>query len=196
VELKKPKRTPSFTTRRRTQSFRKLQRLEQLEQLPPVEIQGTLDRKHELQSAGKKAPVRSWKTFYTGEKQVAPGSLPSFCFLCCLTDCLLSQTESLSVQYFHKMLSSLPYSCTASLPHSPPSRAKIKNAWSFTSTLPYIYMVWCLVKYQGQLYLYLTLTLSIWSLLKNSICSLCFPILFKNFLVYLGMFDLHVTFVW
>jgi spectrin beta len=66
VELKKPKRTPSFTTRRRTQSFRKLQRLEQLEQLPPVEIQGTLDRKHELQSAGKKAPVRSWKTFYTG----------------------------------------------------------------------------------------------------------------------------------
>jgi hypothetical protein len=71
VELKKPKRTPSFTTRRRTQSFRKLQRLEQLEQLPPVEIQGTLDRKHELQSAGKKAPVRSWKTFYTGMKQVA-----------------------------------------------------------------------------------------------------------------------------
>jgi hypothetical protein len=70
VELKKPKRTPSFTTRRRTQSFRKLQRLEQLDQLPPVEIQGTLDRKHELQSAGKKAPVRSWKTFYTGEEQV------------------------------------------------------------------------------------------------------------------------------
>jgi hypothetical protein len=68
VELKKPKRTPSFTTRRRTQSFRKLQRLEQLEQLPPVEIQGILDRKHELQSAGKKAPVRSWKTFYTGKQ--------------------------------------------------------------------------------------------------------------------------------
>nr|CAD7193717.1 unnamed protein product [Timema douglasi] len=65
VELKKPKRTPSFTTRRRTQSFRKLQRLEQLDQLPPVEIQGVLDRKHELQSGGKKAPVRSWKTYYT-----------------------------------------------------------------------------------------------------------------------------------
>ncbi|XP_066999614.1 spectrin beta chain, non-erythrocytic 5 isoform X3 [Anabrus simplex] len=65
VELKKPKRTPSFTTRRRTQSFRKLQRLEQLDQLPPVEMKGMLDRKHELQSGGKKAPVRSWKTFYT-----------------------------------------------------------------------------------------------------------------------------------
>ncbi|XP_050430131.1 spectrin beta chain, non-erythrocytic 5 isoform X2 [Adelges cooleyi] len=62
---KKPKRTPSFTTRRRTQSFRKLQKLENLEQLPPVEIQGFLDRKHELQSSGKKAAVRSWKTFYT-----------------------------------------------------------------------------------------------------------------------------------
>ncbi|KAK6641322.1 hypothetical protein RUM44_013031 [Polyplax serrata] len=56
VETKKPKRTPSFTTRRRTQSFRKL---------PPVEIRGLLDRKQDLQSGGKKAPVRSWKTFYT-----------------------------------------------------------------------------------------------------------------------------------
>lgn len=64
---KKPKRTPSFTTRRRTQSFRKLQKLENLDQLPPVEIQGFLDRKHELQSCGKKAAVRSWKTFYTGK---------------------------------------------------------------------------------------------------------------------------------
>lgn len=63
---KKPRRTPSFTTRRRTQSFRKLQKLERLDQLPPVEIQGLLDRKHELQSGGKKAPVRSWKTLYTG----------------------------------------------------------------------------------------------------------------------------------
>uniref|UniRef100_A0A8D8XL88 Tripeptidyl-peptidase 2 n=1 Tax=Cacopsylla melanoneura TaxID=428564 RepID=A0A8D8XL88_9HEMI len=62
---KKPKRTPSFTTRRRTQSFRKLQKLEQLDQLPPVEIQGVLERKHELQSGGKKAAVRSWKSLYT-----------------------------------------------------------------------------------------------------------------------------------
>ena len=71
AEMKKPKRTPSFTTRRRTQSFRKLQQLDQLDQLPPVEIHGTLDRKHELQSAGKKAPVRSWKTYYTGKKLVS-----------------------------------------------------------------------------------------------------------------------------
>ncbi|XP_073969406.1 spectrin beta chain, non-erythrocytic 5 kst isoform X2 [Rhodnius prolixus] len=67
ADIKKPKRTPSFTTRRRTQSFRKLHKFgsDQLDHLPPVEIQGVLDRKHELQSGGKKAALRSWKTFYT-----------------------------------------------------------------------------------------------------------------------------------
>lgn len=64
---KPAKRTPSFTTRRRAQSFRKNQRgLEPAESdLPPVEMQGMLERKHESQSGGKKAPVRSWKPFYT-----------------------------------------------------------------------------------------------------------------------------------
>lgn len=61
---KLPKRTPSFTTRRRAQSFRKNQQPDQFD-LPPVEIQGVLERKHELQSGGKKAPVRSWKLFHT-----------------------------------------------------------------------------------------------------------------------------------
>lgn len=46
---KLPKRTPSFTTRRRAQSFRKNQNPDQFD-LPPVEIQGMLERKHELQS--------------------------------------------------------------------------------------------------------------------------------------------------
>ena len=66
VDLKKPKRTPSFTTRRRTQSFRKHKRMETMANLPPVEMQGYLDRKQELQSGGKKATIRSWKMFYTG----------------------------------------------------------------------------------------------------------------------------------
>ena len=66
VDTKKPKRTPSFTTRRRTQSFRKHQRMENVDSLPPVEIRGILERKHELQSGGKKAAVRSWKQYYTG----------------------------------------------------------------------------------------------------------------------------------
>jgi hypothetical protein len=30
--------------------------------------------------------------------------------------------------------------------HSPQSTAEIKNAWSYTSTPQYIFMVWCLVK--------------------------------------------------
>jgi spectrin beta len=70
AELEKHKRTPNVTTQQHTQGFIKPQQLEQMDQLPPVANQGNLDRKHELQCAGKKAPVRSWKTFYTGKKQV------------------------------------------------------------------------------------------------------------------------------
>lgn len=64
VGPKLTKRTPSFTTRRRAQSFRKNQQAHPAD-LPPVEIQGVLERKHELQSGGKRAPVRSWKPFHT-----------------------------------------------------------------------------------------------------------------------------------
>ena len=64
VTVKTPKRTPSFTTRKRQTSFRKGDNADQYD-LPPVEIQGMLERKHDLQSGGKRAPVRSWKPFYT-----------------------------------------------------------------------------------------------------------------------------------
>jgi spectrin beta len=64
MDGKKPKRTPSFTTRRRTQSFRKLKKMENLSDLPPVEVEGFLERKHELQSGGKRAAVRSWKHYH------------------------------------------------------------------------------------------------------------------------------------
>lgn len=64
IQAKTPKRTPSFTTRRRAHSFRKSQKPESVE-LPPVEIQGTLERKHEQLSGGKRSPVRSWKPFHT-----------------------------------------------------------------------------------------------------------------------------------
>jgi hypothetical protein len=30
--------------------------------------------------------------------------------------------------------------------HSPPSSADVKNAWNYTSTPPYAFMVWCLIK--------------------------------------------------
>jgi hypothetical protein len=32
--------------------------------------------------------------------------------------------------------------------HSPPSSAKVKNAWSYTSTPQYAFMAWCLVKHR------------------------------------------------
>jgi hypothetical protein len=35
--------------------------------------------------------------------------------------------------------------------HSPPSSGEVKNAWSYTSTLQYAFMVWCSVKVQGEL---------------------------------------------
>lgn len=60
---KPPKRTPSFTTRRRAGSFRKANHDES--SLPPVDIQGFLERKHALNAGGKKSSARSWKTVYS-----------------------------------------------------------------------------------------------------------------------------------
>lgn len=62
------KRNPSFTTRKRSTSMRKVKGMEGhgAEDLPPVEVSGFLERKHEQQSGGKRAAIRSWKTYYTG----------------------------------------------------------------------------------------------------------------------------------
>jgi len=66
IDPKKHKRTPSFTTRRRTQSFRRhTKNLNTVENLPPVEVDGYLDRKQGLQAGGKRATIRSWKNYYT-----------------------------------------------------------------------------------------------------------------------------------
>ncbi|XP_037299211.1 spectrin alpha chain, non-erythrocytic 1 isoform X2 [Manduca sexta] len=62
--VKTPKRTPSFTTRRRTQSFRRHRRGDVAE-LPPVEIEGYLERKQEAGCGGKRATVRSWRSYYS-----------------------------------------------------------------------------------------------------------------------------------
>jgi len=60
------KRIPSFTTRRPTQSFRRhTKNLRGMENLPPVEIDGYLERKQELQAGGKRATIRSWKSYYS-----------------------------------------------------------------------------------------------------------------------------------
>jgi hypothetical protein len=33
--------------------------------------------------------------------------------------------------------------------HSPPSSAEVKNAWVYTTTPPYFFKAWCLVKHRG-----------------------------------------------
>ncbi|XP_033735465.1 spectrin beta chain, non-erythrocytic 5-like isoform X2 [Pecten maximus] len=59
----KKKRTPSFNLRRRTRSFKEKYKLP--DNLPPAEVEGLLERKQELQTGGKKATIRSWKSMYT-----------------------------------------------------------------------------------------------------------------------------------
>jgi spectrin beta len=56
-------RTLSLKTRRHTPSFKDKYR--STGDLPPADIEGTLERKQELMSGGKKATIRSWKYYYT-----------------------------------------------------------------------------------------------------------------------------------
>jgi hypothetical protein len=42
--------------------------------------------------------------------------------------------------------------------HSPPSGAEVKNAWSYTSTPQYAFIVWCLVKHKDNFTFYLLLS--------------------------------------
>jgi hypothetical protein len=44
--------------------------------------------------------------------------------------------------------------------HSPPLSGEVKNAWSYTSTLPYVFMAWYLVKHRDNFLLYLTCVLT------------------------------------
>jgi len=37
--------------------------------------------------------------------------------------------------------------------YSPPSNAKVKNAWSYTPTPQYVFMAWCLIKYRDNIIL-------------------------------------------
>jgi hypothetical protein len=39
--------------------------------------------------------------------------------------------------------------------NSHPSSAEVKNAWSYAYTPQYAFTAWCLVKAQGQIYLYI-----------------------------------------
>jgi hypothetical protein len=41
--------------------------------------------------------------------------------------------------------------------HSPPSSVEVNNAWSYTSTPPYVFMTWCLVKHKNNFMFHLYL---------------------------------------
>jgi hypothetical protein len=57
--------------------------------------------------------------------------------------------------------------------HSPPSNAEVKNAWSYTSTTPYVFMAWCLVKHRHNFTFHLTVTKKNTALvlLKTTLCN-------------------------
>ena len=55
----KRQRTLSLKTKKPSTSYRPS------DALPPVEVEGMLERKHEYQSGGKSAPIRTWKHYYT-----------------------------------------------------------------------------------------------------------------------------------
>ena len=59
----KRQRTLSLKTRKRTSSFKEKYRLPGGD--VPADMEGTLERKQELQTGGKKATIRSWKSYYT-----------------------------------------------------------------------------------------------------------------------------------
>ena len=59
---KSSKRTSSFNIRRRTRSFKDKYKLPEM--LPPPDLKAFVERKQELQGGGKKAAIRSWKSFY------------------------------------------------------------------------------------------------------------------------------------
>jgi hypothetical protein len=48
--------------------------------------------------------------------------------------------------------------------HPPPSSAEVENAWSYTSTPQYVFMVWCLVKHRDNFIFYVG---------TNKLCSCC-----------------------
>jgi hypothetical protein len=52
--------------------------------------------------------------------------------------------------------------------HSYSSSAEVKNAKSYTSTLPYVFMAWCLVKHRGNF----TFTSTLLIIIKGSFMKL------------------------
>jgi len=61
--------------------------------------------------------------------------------------------------------------------HSPPSSTEVKNAWNYTSTPSYIFMVWCFIT-QGDNCFYLIHMATVW--LLHTACLEGHHQIFKN----------------
>jgi len=59
--------------------------------------------------------------------------------------------------------------------HSPPYSAEIKNVWKYTSTPPYVFVVWCLVKKTEKLTFNFTFANVRSKWLVPNICTCCDP---------------------
>jgi hypothetical protein len=53
--------------------------------------------------------------------------------------------------------------------HSPPSSAEVKNAWSYTSTLSFVFMAWRLIKHRDSLNSYLIFSMHIFTYNKHEL---------------------------
>jgi hypothetical protein len=54
-----------------------------------------------------------------------------------------------AISYFLSLM--FQYFPHYSVQYSPPFSAEVKNAWSYTSTPPYAFIAWCLIKYRIRL---------------------------------------------
>jgi hypothetical protein len=95
-----------------------------------------------------------------------------------------------AVQIFISTIASMPFLCAPQPPihclpgalspgmkrpgretnHSPPYSTEVKNTWSYNFSPPYVYIAWCLVEYERQLYFYFVSMSPLMSAL-NGLCS-------------------------
>jgi len=71
------------------------------------------------------------------------------CFLFAITSRPVLRLTQPPIQWVPRPLTPVIKRPGCDVDHSPPSGAEVKNAWSYTSTPQYFFMVWCLVKHRN-----------------------------------------------
>jgi len=60
-----------------------------------------------------------------------------------------SGTHSASIQWVPGAISQGVKRSEREADHPPPSSAEVKNAWSYTSAVPHVFMLWCFAKHRA-----------------------------------------------